>query len=119
MSSYQHANGDRATGPFTAIIRQSLFTPSVTAWNDEVRSHSTRSWLEADRDAQRFVIGYTYRSVPNAAVRERSTPHDGVCLLTLHADNDQDGLTGIYYTERRTIGDLTLRRVSREPSNES
>jgi hypothetical protein len=116
ISSYRHANGDQATGSFAAVIRQGLFTSTVTAWTGEMRSNSTRSWLEADRDAQRFTVGYTYRSVPNAAVRDRSTPHDGVCLLSLHADNDANRLTGIYYTERRTIGDLTLRRVSREPS---
>lgn len=119
ISSYRHANGEQASGPFFAVIRQGLFTSTVTAWTGEMKSYSARSWLEADRDAQRFVIGYTYRSVPNAAVRDRSAPHDGVCILSLHADNDSDGLTGIYYTERRTIGDLTLRRVSKEPSNES
>jgi hypothetical protein len=77
---------------------------------------STRSWLEADRDALRFTVGYTYRSVPNAVVRERSTPHDGVCFLIMYADNDFEGLAGIYYTERRTIGDVTLHRVSTEPN---
>jgi hypothetical protein len=111
LSSYEHDDGQKATGPFTAVIRQGLFTTSVTAWTGEMKSHSTRSWLEADRDAQRFSIGYTYRSTPNAAVRDRSTPHDGVCFLDLHPDNERNGLTGIYFTERRTIGDLTLRRV--------
>lgn len=114
-SSYRHADGQQATGPFTAVIRQGLFTSSITAWTGEMRSHSTRSWLEADRDAQRFTVGYTYRSVPNAAVRERSTPHDGVCFLIMYADNNPEGLAGIYYTERRTIGDVTLHRVSTEP----
>lgn len=113
LSTYKHDDGQQATGPFTAVIRQGLFTTSVTAWTGEMKSHSTRSWLEADRDAQRFTIGYTYRSTPNAAVRGRSTPHDGVCFLDLHPDNERTRLTGIYYTERRTIGDLTLRLVNR------
>jgi hypothetical protein len=77
-----------------------------------MRSHSVRSWLEADRDAQRFTIGYTYRSVPNAAVRDRSVPHDGVCFLVTHPDNEPACLIGIYYTERKTIGDIKLNRVS-------
>jgi hypothetical protein len=112
LSSYRHENGQHATGPFTAIIRLGLFTSSVTAWTGEMRSHSTRSWLEADRDAKRFAVGYTYRSIPNAAVRERSAPHDGVCFLTMIPDNEPECLRGIYYTERRTIGDITLRRTS-------
>jgi hypothetical protein len=111
LSSYRHADGSQATGPFTAVIRQGLFNSTVTAWTGEMRSHSVRSWLGADRYAQRFSIGYTYRSVPNAAVRERSTPHDGACFLSYHPDSASDCLTGLYYTERRTIGDLALRRV--------
>lgn len=112
LSSYRHADGTQATGPFTAVIRQGLFTSTVTAWTGEMRSHSVRSWLEADRDAQRFTIGYTYRSVPNAAVRDRSVPHDGVCFLVTHPDNEPACLIGIYYTERKTIGDIKLNRVS-------
>ena len=115
-SSYQHADSTQATGPFTALIRQGLFNSTVTAWTGEMRSHSARSWLEADRDAQRFTIGYIYRSTPNAAVRDRSAPHDGVCFLVMYSDSDPECLTGIYYTERRTIGDLELKRVSKEPN---
>lgn len=81
-----------------------------------MNSRSTRSWLEADRDAQRFTLGYTYQSVPSAAVRDRSAPHDGVCFLTMLPDKNPDTRTGIYYTERRTIGDITLRRISRSPN---
>ncbi len=110
-SSYER-DGTKATGSFTAAIRQGLFNSTVTAWTGEMRSHSIRSWLEADRDAQRFTIGYTYRSTPNAVVRDRSPPHEGVCFLAMHPDSDPECLTGIYYTERRTIGDLKLKRVS-------
>ncbi len=115
VSSYRRADGTRATGSFSAVIRQGLFTSSVIARTGEMTLHSTRSWLAADRDARRFTVGYTYRSIPDAAVRERSAPHDGVCFLQSLPDDDSECLKGIYYTERRTIGDITMRRMSREP----
>lgn len=118
-SSYTHADGARATGPFTAVIRQGLFSSTVTASTGEMRSDTTRSWLEADRDAQRFTVGYTYRSTPHASVRHRSEPHEGVCFLHNLPDDDPETLKGIYFTERRTVGDLTLKRVSRQPNGKS
>jgi hypothetical protein len=117
VSSYVHPDGQKATGAFTAIIRQGLFTSSVTAKTCEMTSHSTRSWLEADHNAQRFTIGYTYHSIPNAAVRDRSPPHEGACFLHNLPDNDPDTLKGIYYTERRSIGDIDLKRVSRDTAS--
>jgi hypothetical protein len=115
LSSYTHPDtGQRATGAMTLIIRQGLFDTTITAKTGEMQSHSTRSWLEADRNAQRFRMGYAYHSAPDALVRQRSMPHEGVCWLTSMPEEDPDHINGIYYTERRSIGDLDLRRVSRD-----
>jgi hypothetical protein len=116
LSSYVHPEtGQTATGPISFVIRQGLFTTSVTAGTVEMTSYSSRSWLEANREAQRFLLGYTYTSKPDAAIRHRSAPHEGVCWLTMMLADDPDHLKGIYYTERRSIGDLDLHRVSRSP----
>jgi hypothetical protein len=116
VSSYKYPDtGLNATGPIKFTIRQGLFSTSVTGSTGEMRSYSSRSWLEADREAQRFRLGYTYTSEPNAAVRHRSAPHEGVCWLTMMLADDSDRLKGIYYTERRSIGDLDLKRLSRDP----
>jgi SMODS-associating 2TM, beta-strand rich effector domain len=116
LSSYvRPETGQNATGPMTMVIRQGLFTTSVTAKTGEMQSNSTRAWLESDRDAQRFQLGYTYRSEPKAAMRDRSFPHHGICWLRLERENGSRRLTGIYYTERRTIGDLEFSLVSRNP----
>jgi hypothetical protein len=116
VSSYKHPDtGLNATGPIKFTIRQGQFSTSITGSTGEMNSYSSRSWLEADRDAQRFRLGYTYTSRPDAAVRHRSAPHEGVCWLTMMLSDDPDRLKGIYYTERRSIGDLDLRRTSRDP----
>jgi hypothetical protein len=111
LSSYRRADGEQATGPITVVIRQGLFETTVSAWTGEMNSHSTRSWHEADRPAQRFRLGYTYRSDPKAAFRDQSNPHEGVCWFDYLPDSDPERLRGLYYTERRTLGDLDLRRL--------
>jgi hypothetical protein len=114
VSSYVHPDTNQpATGSIKLTIRQGLFSTSIIAKSGEMTSYSTRAWLEADREAQRFRLGYTYASQPDAAVRHRSPPHEGVCWLTMMLPDDPDHLKGLYYTERRSIGDLDLRRVSR------
>ena len=105
--------GQLATGAMWVVVRQGLFTTSVVSGTGEMWSHSTRSWLDADRDAQRFRLGYTYFSEPDAVVRHRSAPHEGVCWLTVLPDLGPDKLKGLYYTERSMIGDISLDRVNR------
>jgi hypothetical protein len=115
LSTYvRPETGQPATGAIWVVIRQGLFNTSIVSGSDEMRSHSTRSWLDADRDAQRFRLGYTYSSEPDAAVRQRSAPHEGICWLTSMPDLGPDKLKGLYYTQRSTIGDLSLQRVSRD-----
>jgi hypothetical protein len=94
-------------------IRQTLFATSVKMRTGESGSYSTHCWLQADQDAGRFKVNYVYTNEPTAVVQDRSTQHDGTCSLELDLDLDPERLTGIYYTARKTSGDMELNRVSK------
>jgi SMODS-associating 2TM, beta-strand rich effector domain len=110
---------DPATGshkpPVAAdiIIRQGLFTTSVSLKTGESVSHSTRSFLEPFRDTGRFRIWYSYNNDPQAQFQHRSSPHEGVAFLECEFDADPNRLSGRYYTDRRTTGDIDARREKR------
>ncbi len=92
------------------IIRQGLFSTSVSLETQESVSHSTRSFLEPFRDSGRYRIWYSYNNDPQAQFLHRSSPHEGVAFLECEFDADPDRLTGRYYTARRTTGDIDVRR---------
>lgn len=98
--------------PVTVSIRQTLFSTAVSLRTGESHSHSTRCQLEADRGAQIYRVWYSYDNRPRAEVSHRSARHEGVAWLELNLSEDQDRLAGQYFTDRRTTGDMNLRRTS-------
>jgi hypothetical protein len=100
--------------PVTMLVRQGLLFVSIKMRTAESASHSTRSLPEADREAQRFRVWYSYENRPDAAFAHRSSRHDGVAWLEMDYERDPDRLVGQYFTERKTNGDIDLRRTSRE-----
>lgn len=96
-------------------IRQGILSISVKQRTDESDSWATRVIAEADADADRYRLWYSYSNKPKAAVSHRSGDHDGIAWLELSLGDDPDELRGQYFTSRRTSGDLLLRRVSSQP----
>jgi hypothetical protein len=99
--------------PTTIWVRQGIFTTSVKLRTGESTSYSTRCLLEADHAAGRFRFWYSYTNDPKAEFRYRSARHEGVAWLELDIDTDPERLVGYYYTERKTSGDIDVRRKSR------
>jgi hypothetical protein len=97
--------------PVTIRIRQGLFSTSIKLQTGESTSYSTRCLLEADQDAGRFRFWYSYDNSPRAEYRYRSARHEGVAWLEMDIDTDPARLTGCYYTDRKTSGDIDVRRV--------
>jgi hypothetical protein len=96
--------------PTDITIRQGLFATSVLLKTGESTSHSTRCFLEPFRDTGRFRIWYSYNNDPQAQFHHRSSPHEGVAFLECDFDADPNRLPGRYYTDRRTTGDIDVRR---------
>ena len=100
--------------PTKIWIRQGIFTTSIKLRTGESTSYSKRCLLEADPDAGRFRFWYSYDNDPKAEFRYRSARHEGVAWLELDIDTDPERLVGFYYTDRKTSGDMDVRRTSRE-----
>ena len=100
--------------PVTILIRQGLLFTSVKLRTAESASHSTRAMLEGDRNARRFRIWYSYDNRPDVAVAPRSGRHEGVAWLEMDYERQPDKLEGQYFTDRRTTGDIGVRRISRD-----
>ena len=99
--------------PVTIWIRQGIFSTSIKLRTGESTSYSTRCLLEADQDAGRFRFWYSYDNSPRAEYRHRSARHEGVAWLEVDADTDPERLIGCYYTDRKTSGDIDVRRNAR------
>lgn len=96
-------------------IRQGILSIAVKQRTDESDSWATRVIAEADADADRYRLWYSYSNKPRAAVSHRSCDHDGIAWLEVSLSDDPDELRGQYFTSRRTSGDILLRRVTSEP----
>lgn len=96
--------------PTTVTIRQTLFDVSVKMKTGESGSYSTRVIPEAEPQADRYRLWYSYDNRPTATVQHRSTPHEGVAWLEVALADDPDKLTGQYYTSRKTTGDIEVTR---------
>jgi hypothetical protein len=104
--------------PVTIWIRQGIFSTSIKLRSGESTSYSTRCLLEADHEAGRFRFWYSYDNNPRAQYRHRSARHEGVAWLELDIDSDPERLVGCYYTDRRTSGDIDVRRLKNTTNGE-
>lgn len=100
--------------PTTIWIRQTPLSMSVRLRTGESTSHSMHCILEADPEAGRFRVWYSYDNRPRAELATRSGQHQGFAWLENDVDTAPNQLTGQYYTSRGTTGDMTLRRVSQK-----
>jgi hypothetical protein len=103
--------------PTTIWIRQTPFSMSIKLRTGESSAYSTRCILEADPDAGRFRVWYSYDNQPRAELAYRSARHEGIAWLEMDMDAGSDQLIGQYYSSRRTTGDMRFTRVSEERVN--
>ena len=111
--SHIPAGGNR--GPIQAafMIDQTYWSIGITMLTGESASYSTASSLRrpgASRD--RRILSYTYSNEPAQEHRPRSQAHVGATQLHVSGQRPIE-LTGMYWTDRFTAGDLHLRLLSR------
>lgn len=93
-------------------IQQTLSTQSVRLFTSESRSISLASCLDETSD-DHWRLMYTYENVPNPTVRQRSPIHFGGVILNVD-DRSCKQLSGSYWTDRQSQGELTFERISRD-----
>lgn len=82
-------------------IKQTLLSVHVTVTTEESKSQSLSASIIEDHGEKQLV--YIYLNVPKSEFRHRSEIQYGTAVLCV--DNPEE-LTGRYYTDRKTIGDM-------------
>ena len=101
-------------GPIEAyvIIHQTYWSLDVRQYTAESRSDSRASlWSNSASQAVRTLI-YTYSNQPRREFEQRSQPHLGTSALDIVGMKPMS-ITGDYFTDRYTKGDMSLVLVDR------
>lgn len=85
----------------TLKIKQSLLSVHITLITNESRSQSLSASIDEILGEKQLT--YCYLNTPKSKVRHRSEVHYGTAMLCVENPNR---LTGRYYTDRKTIGDM-------------
>jgi hypothetical protein len=112
-------NGNR--GPITSavVIEQTFWTVTVRLLTAESSSMSEVASMRAHGDSrEQRLLTYTYRNEPKQQHRPRSSPHRGACEFTVVGRLPRT-VSGTYWTDRFTVGDMDLVLVDRRKDRES
>lgn len=74
---------------------------------EEMKSYSFSEGLHIDSERQIKQVAYIYTSKPRITVNQRSLPHDGAIVFDI-IELPIKKLTGKYWTERKTTGEIIL-----------
>ena len=88
-------------------VNQTLFGTSVTVKTDESQSYTVTANFDITDNYKRLI--YTYHNEAKAEYNERSPQHYGTTILDVENKNE---LTGKYYTNRKTTGDIILYKTN-------
>lgn len=95
----------------TVYIKQSFSSISVEIHTDKMISTSYIAGFRTDSETGLQELCYTYSSKAHLATRENNPWHDGTTKLTIY-EGQSICLTGEYWTARKTIGTLSMNRIS-------
>jgi len=92
--------------PCILCIKQSFVNISCVIRTAEMTSYSFGENFEFDKENQIKRLSYSYDSNPKNKVRDRSSKHSGTIIYSI--SEQPFSLTGEYWTERKTTGDIEL-----------
>jgi len=105
--------GNRETISGVMIIEQTFWTTAVQFYTRESASSSISATIVNKTDSkQAKSLLFTYTNSARQAHRHRSHQHSGTCRLDV-TGTTPSSLSGTYWTDRITAGDMTLTLVDR------
>ena len=112
-----------ATDTRPLVILHGLFGSLSNFGTPARRLASGRKTILADlrnhgESKEQTLLTYTYRNEPRAEHRPRSAPHRGACEFTV-VGRLPKYITGTYWTDRFTVGDMDLTYVDRKKDRQS
>lgn len=107
-STWSGRDSGESAPPITGYmaIRQTFSSLSLRLMTSESTSQVLTAEITAADDGT-YTISAVYQATPGARVRDRSPIHHGGLLLQV-ADRRPRVITGTYWTDRRSSGDLRL-----------
>lgn len=101
-------------GPIRAYltIEQSYWTLHSTLRTAESSSRSSNATIEKRDGSGVTELRFLYENIPQVAHQHRSPVHTGACRISL-AGRTPRSISGRYYTDRFTAGDMDLDLISR------
>lgn len=97
--------------PVMLSVNQSFFHIHCKMMTGEMESFSTSEGFNIDSARQIKQIAYIYTSKPRISLNQRSVPHDGSIVFDI-IETPERKLKGRYWTERKTLGEITLTQYS-------
>jgi SMODS-associating 2TM, beta-strand rich effector domain len=113
LTSMQIKDGQEVTldpTPIYLSVRQSFLAIEICLLSAESKSRSIASLLERN-GGHDYTVYYHYTNVPRLAVRDRSPIHSGGARMQV-AGISPSHLEGEYWTDRRTRGTFSAKRVT-------
>jgi hypothetical protein len=111
--SHIPAGGNRGPIDAAVLIEQTYWTVAITLLTAESSSHSTAAAIRRAGDGKnQRVLVYMYDNLPQQQHRPRSQPHTGATQLAV-VGRRPTRLTGSYWTDRLTVGDMELAYLDR------
>jgi hypothetical protein len=100
-----------------ANIRQTLFRISVRVWTESMKSASYAADIYTEDDSGEQRLTYSYTATPHLRGRASNPAQDGTAKLNILARAQR--LSGTYWTDRCTRGEMTLRKLSGRESGDT
>ena len=119
QSDWINPETKESIGPISSIlvVKQTLFGMSCVVRTGEMISYSISAGIERDPSNHIEKLIYTYRSEPKPSVSERSAIHHGTAVLEF-GTNPSWSLSGRYFTERNTTGELQFTFRNRQTNTQ-
>jgi hypothetical protein len=106
--------GNRGPIPGVMVIEQTFWTTAVQFYTQESGSSSVSAEIINKSDSrQAKSLLFTYTNSARQAHSHRSHQHSGTCRLDVTGTTPKS-LSGIYWTDRTTAGDVTVTLVDRK-----
>lgn len=112
-------NGTRGPIASAVVVEQTFWTVTVRLLTTESSSMSEVASMRAHGESrEQHLLTYIYRNEPKQEHRPRSSPHRGACEFTV-VGRVPKTISGTYWTDRLTVGDMDLVLVDRRKDRKS
>jgi len=105
-------DGNRGPIPAYLVITQTYWSIAIRQYTGESKSDSRASFWQRGTDGAVETLAFLYDNNPEQRHQARSPRHLGSCTLD-SASRTPKEMTGVYFTDRYTQGDMVMALVDR------